>query len=376
MNAPIDGTCDDAFAAVREAFVDNFTSRDEHGAAIAVYRRGELVVDLWGGWRDADRSQAWAADTMVCMMSVVKAVTALLVHVLVDRDMIDLDEPVAHYWPGFAANGKGAVRVRHALDHRAGIPAIRRELPRDALFDWDAMTAAIATQPLEWPAGSVPAYHPVTMGFIAGELVKRITGATPGAFLRELAPDIPGFDYYIGVPAAALARCAEVHGDYSGTIFGESDRSSLAYWSIAPVTTNMFNTEAFRRAEIPSINGHGTPRSIAALFGELALCRAGKRNGLISPEAIARAAEEQWHAVEQTSMQERRMGLGFILGGPHPLNANPRAFGHGGAGGALAFADPDLELGFAYGTNHLHGQKTMSPRTRALVDAVMQCAVS
>lgn len=374
--APVEGTCDPVFAPVREAFVQNFASRDEHGAAVAVYRRGRLVVDLWGGWRDVRRSQPWAADTIVCMMSVVKAVTALLVHVLADKGEIDLDERVAHYWPEFARNGKDAVLVRHALDHRAGLPAIRHDLPPGAVFDWEAMIAAIEAEPLEWPPGSVPAYHPVTMGFIAGELVKRVTGKTPGTCLREVARDIPGFDYFIGVPARALPRCAEIHGDYAGTIFGASDRSTLAYWSIAPVTSGMFNTEAFRRAEIPSINGHGTPRSIAALFGELALCRAGKRGGLISPEAIDRATQEQWHAVEQTSMQERRMGVGFILGGLHPLNANRRSFGHGGAGGALAFADPDLELGFAYGESHLHGQMTMSPRTKALVDAVMRCAVS
>lgn len=373
MNPKVEGFCDPAFTAVRDAFSENFASREEHGAAVAVWQRGRLVVDLWGGWRDRAKTLPWAAETMVCMMSVVKAVTAFLVHILADRGRIELDRPVAFYWPEFAQGGKDAVLVRHVLDHRAGVPAISREMPSHAVFDWTVMTAAIAEEPLRWPAGAVPAYHPVTMGFIAGELIRRVTGATPGAFLRGVTGVLDGFDYFIGVPRDAWPRCAEISGNYAGTIFGATDRGTLAYQSIAQVRPEMFNTDAFRRAEIPSINGHGTPRAVATLFGHLAQCRAGRRAELISTAALTRATEEQWHDIEQTSMQERRMALGFLLGGVAdvPINANPRSFGHGGAGGALAFADPDLELGFAYGPSHLHGGKGASPRTQALVDAVM-----
>jgi CubicO group peptidase (beta-lactamase class C family) len=224
----------------------------------------------------------------------------------------------------------------------------------------------------------VHGYHPVTMGFIAGELIRRVTGLTPGAFLREVTRDMQPFDYYIGVPAEALDRCAEVFGNYAGTIFGPTDRSTLAYQSIVPLRHEDFNTAAFRRAEIPSINGHGTPRSVATLFGHLAECHAGKRSSPISTAAITRATTEQWWGIEQTSMQERRMAYGFLLSGPKemPTSASPHAFGHGGAGGAFAFADPDAGLGFAYGTAHLHDQKGASPRTKALIDAVMSCANS
>jgi CubicO group peptidase (beta-lactamase class C family) len=310
---------------------------------------------------------------MVCMMSVVKAVTALLVHVLADRGKLDLDRPIAEYWPEFAHVGKEAVLVRHALDHRAGLPAISGEISPDAVYDWTTMTSAIAAERPRWPAGTVPAYHPVTMGFIAGELIRRVTGVMPGSFLREIASGLGEFDYYIGVPPEAVPRCAEIFGNYAGTIFGASDRTTLAYTSIAQVRPEMFNTARFRRAEIPSINGHGTARVVATLFGHLAQCHEGRRSTFISTEALERATKEQWHAIENTSLQERRMALGFLLGGVDdvPLNANPRSFGHGGAGGALAFADPDLELGFAYAPSHLHGQKGPSPRTKALVDAVM-----
>ena len=376
MTIPLAGTCDDRYARVREAFADNFARRDEHGAAVAVWQNGRLAVDLWGGWSDRARTKPWAADTLVCMMSVVKAVTALLVHVLADRGRIDLDATVASYWPEFAQGGKEAVRVRHVLEHRAGVPGISCGLAADALYDWNAMTAAIAAEPARWPAGTVPAYHPVTMGFIAGELIRRVNGMTPGAFLREVTHDLQSFDYYIGVPPQALDRCAEIFGDYAGTIFGPTDRSTLAYQSIAPIRHADFNTAAFRCAEIPSINGHGTPRSVATLFGHLAECRAGRRTSPLSTAALTIATTERWWGIEQTSMQERRMAFGFLLGGPKdgPIHDNARAFGHGGAGGALAFADPDRGLGFAYGTSRLHDRKGASPRTQALVDAVIACA--
>lgn len=376
MNAAIDGTCDVRFKPVREAFADNFSRHDEHGAAVAVWQEGRLVVDLWGGWRNGAGTTPWTADTLVCMMSVVKAVTALLVHVLSDRGRIDLDAPVSQYWPDFAQGGKDAVLVRHVLDHRAGVPGITRSLPPDALYDWSAMIAAIAAEPARWPAGAVPGYHPVTMGFILGELIRRVTGIMPGAFLREVTRDLQPFDYYIGVPSQAIDRCAEIFADYAGTIFGATDPTTLAFQSIAPLRHEDFNTPEFRRAEIPSINGHGTPRSVATLFGHLAECRAGRRASPISPDALTRATTEQWWAVEHTSQQERRMAYGFVLGGPKdvPMSHNPRAFGHSGAGGAMAFADPDLGLGFAYGTSRLHDEKGSSPRTRALVSAVMACA--
>jgi len=371
----VQGTCDSRYARVRDAFAENFARRDEHGAAVAVWQEGRLVVDLWGGSRDRAGTKPWEADTLVCMMSVVKAVTALLVHVLADQGRIDLDSPVARYWPEFAQGGKEAVLVRHVLDHRAGVPGISRALPREALYDWEAMTAAVAAEPARWPAGEVPAYHPVTMGFMAGELVRRVSGLMPGAFLREVTRSIAPFDYYIGVPRDAIDRCAEIFADYSGTIFGASDPATLAYASIVPLRHEDFNTEAFRRAEIPSINGHGAPRSVATLFGHLAQCRAGRSATPISTAALTRATIQQWWQVEQTSMQERRMGYGFVMSGPRevPMSDNPRAFGHGGAGGAFAFADPDLGLGFAYGTSHLHDRHGASPRTRALVDALMAC---
>src|SRR5688572_13532422 len=324
MNIAVSGNCDSRYARVRDAFAGNFARLDEHGAAVAVWQDGRLVVDLWGGARDRAGTKPWVADTLVCMMSVVKAVTALLVHVLADRGRIDLDAPVARYWPGFAQSGKEAVLVRHVLDHRAGVRGISAELPHDALYEWNVMTAAIAAEPPRWPAGSVPAYQPVTMGFMAGELIRRATGLRRAAFLHEVTRDLEPCDYYTGLQEQAVDRCAAIFGDYAGTIFGATAPATLAYQSIVPLRYEDFNTPAFRRAEIPSINGHGTPRSVATLLGHLAQCRAGRRASPISTDAIARATMQQWWEIEQTSMQERRMGLGFLLSGPHevPMNGN------------------------------------------------------
>ncbi len=370
----VQGRCAPAFWSVREAFEANFALREEHGAAVAVWRDGQLVVDLWGGARDRAGREPWTADTLVCMMSVVKAVTALLVHVLADRGGIDLDRPVVAYWPQFAQGGKSGILVRHVLDHRAGVPALAAPQPPGIVCDWAAMTAAIAAEPALWPAGAVPAYHPVTMGFIAGELIRRTTGLLPGDFLSEVVAPLGAFDYFIGVPAHVRAPIAELWGDYAQTIFGATDRSTLACRSVELVSPDMFNTDAFHRAQIPSINGHGTARAVATLFGLLAQCHAGRGSALLSTGALRRATVEQWWGIEQTSMQERRMALGLLLGGVPsvPINANPASFGHGGAGGALAFADPDLGIGFAYGTSHLHDRKGASPRTAALVEALMR----
>ena len=177
--APIEGTCDPAFAAVREAFEENFRAGDEVGASVAVYIDGEPVVDLWGGHQDVARTKPWEQDTIVCMMSVAKGVSALCAHMLVDRGLLNLDERVATYWPEFAQNGKENVLVRWILDHRAGVPVCDAAQPGD-LYDFDAIVRAIEVQEPLWPPGTQPCYHTLTMGHMVGELVRRITGKSIG----------------------------------------------------------------------------------------------------------------------------------------------------------------------------------------------------
>lgn len=366
------GHCDGRFAGVADAFAENFRSRGEVGAAVAVTLRGEPVIDLWGGFADSARTRPWADDTLVCMMSVAKAVTALCAAMAVDRELIAWDEPVARYWPEFAAAGKAEIPVRWVLDHRAGLAAITRAMPEGAAYDWGAMTGALAAQAPLAPPGASRAYHSVTLGYLVGELIRRTDGRSLGRFLAEEVCAPHGIDYWIGLPAVLHGQCAEFFGETAGTLFDRSEPDSLMCRAMAQVPPEDFNTARFRNAEIPSINGIGTARGVAKLFDGLAAGGVLGGRRLLSAKALAEAASEQWFGKEDLLGHTRRMGLGFILGLPGHLamGPSPRAFGHTGAGGAIGFADPDAGLGFAYAPNYMYSGPGISPRLSALVDAL------
>jgi CubicO group peptidase (beta-lactamase class C family) len=368
----VDGICTPCFAKVREAFVENFNSRDEVGAAIAVTVGGVPVIDLWGGYADQARARPWGEDTLVCMMSVAKAVTATCAAMVVGRGLLGWDQPVARYWPEFAAGGKADIPVRWILDHRAGLPAITQKMPDGAVYDWGLMTKALADQePLSTP-GTQRAYHSVTLGFLVGELIRRATGRTVGEFLADELCQPHGIEYWIGLPDEHHHRCAEFFGETAGTLFDQSPDGSLMVRAMAQVPPGDFNTARFRSAEIPSINGIGTARGVAKLFGGLAAGGVLDGDRFVDAEALGQAATMQWHGTEDLLGHTRRMGLGFALGLPGQIGMGPnlKSFGHTGAGGAIGFADPDAALGFAYAPNHMYSGSGISPRLRALVDAV------
>ena len=368
----VNGHCDPRFSGVGEAFAENFRSRNEVGAAVAVVMGGEAVIDLWGGHADHARTVPWSADTLVCMMSVAKAVTAVCAAMLVDRRLLDWDAPVARYWPEFAAAGKADIPVRWILDHRAGLPALSQPTSDDIAYDWQSMTSALAAQaPLSTP-GITPAYHSVTLGYLIGELVRRTTGMTLGRFLASELCEPHGLEYWIGLPLALHHRCAEFFGEMTGTLFDKTRPESLLGKAMAQISPAAFNTERFRAAEIPSINGIGTPRSVARLFDGLAAGGVLDGRRFLGTDALAAATTEQWHDTEILLGHTRRMALGFALGLPGHLamGPSPRAFGHTGAGGAIGFADPDAGLGFAYAPNHMYSGPGISPRLVALVDAL------
>ena len=371
---PVGGHCDRRFAAVADAFARNFRARGEVGAAVAVTLNGEPVIDLWGGFADSARTRPWAGDTLVCMMSVAKAATALCAAIAVDRGLIAWDEPVARYWPEFAAAGKAGIPVRWILDHRAGLPALERLVYEGAAYDWELMTGALAAQAPLWPPGTLPAYHSVTLGYLVGELIRRTTGRSLGRFLADEVCEPHGIDYWIGLPPELHGRCAEFFGETAGTLFDRSQPGSLLHWAMAHVPPEDFNTERFRAAEIPSINGIGAARGVAKLFDGLAAGGVLDGRRLLSADVLAEATAEQWHGEEALLGHIRRMGLGFVLGLPGHLamGPSPRAFGHTGAGGAIGFADPDAGLGFAYAPNCMYSGPGISPRLAALVDALYE----
>jgi CubicO group peptidase (beta-lactamase class C family) len=372
----IDGLCEPRFAAVRDAFAANFEAGREVGASFAATVDGRFVVDLWGGHADAARSRAWGRDTIVNVFSTTKAMVAIAAHVLADRGDLDLDAPVASYWPEFGAAGKTAIPVRWLLSHTAGLPGIRAPLPSEALYDWPRLTAALAAEEPWWVPGTANGYHAVTYGHLVGEVIRRITGKMPGSFFREEIAHPLGADFQIGLPAADDPRVAEIVPPTRAetTAAGvDVDRQSLLAKVLASprLTPDLANREAWRRAEIPAVNGHGNARSVTRVMAALAC--GGTLDGvrLLGGEAIARAIEQQAYDRDLVLRFRMRWGLGFMLASAElPLGPNPRTFGHGGWGGSLGIADCDPRVSWAYVMNKMSPGTTGDTRAAGLVAAL------
>ena len=365
----IHGECDPQFAEVREAFEENFTERGDIGAAVAVTIDGEPVVDLWAGHADAAGTRAWERDTIVNVYSTGKGMLSLGLHMLADRGLVDIEAPVASYWPEFAQAGKEGVTVRHVLGHRSGVVGARRLLPKEACYDWETMTTALAEAEPWWEPGTRHGYHVWTYGWIIGEIVRRVSARPPGAFLREEIADPLGVDFFVGTPASEQGRIADIVPPSRNPLPEPDVTSMLAMaHNNPPWTFEDANTQAWREAEIPAGNGHTGARDLARVYGALAL--GGELDGvrLLSEGAIERARTLESEGKDATIGIENRYALGFQL--PSPALGDPRpatAFGHSGVGGSQAFADPGVGLGFAYVMNRIRGPGDV--RARGLIEA-------
>ena len=352
------------------------------GAAVCVYLDGVRVVDCWGGHADAKRARPWTADTIVSVASTTKGMVALCAHMLAERGKLDLDAPTARYWPEFAQAGKQDIPVRWLLSHRAGLPAIRRLLPADALFDWSAMTAALAESAPWWTPGSRHGYHAITYGHLVGEIIRRVDGRSVGAFLHDEVAGPLRADFFIGVPEAVDARAATVlpppppaEPTVWDTILADPESVSGRAFLNPPRSPDLVNTRAWRAAEIPGANGHTSARGVARVYATLA--RGGELDGirLLTPAAIDRAIVEQSSGRDEVLTLPTRFATGFMLGLPGGVfNCGPgrRTFGHPGHGGSIGFADPDARLAFGYVTNQYITGTARHPdrRVASLVDAV------
>jgi CubicO group peptidase (beta-lactamase class C family) len=372
----IHGTCDTRFRRVEDAFRENFKRFGEVGAALCVYVDGKPVVDIWGGHADAARTRPWERNTIVNVWSTTKGIVSACAHKLVQEGQLDLDAPVAKYWPEFAQAGKERLPVRYLLNHQAGLAAISDPLPPGSSFNWEVMTDALAKQRPWWEPGTKTGYHALTYGWLVGEVVRRVAGKSVGAYFREEMAQPLGLDFFIGTPSSEDRRIAEV-------IAAEPDPSSYMFQKLGDPESIQFqmlfnppdmllpgtvNTREWRAAEIPAANGHGNARSVAALYGALAVGQ------ILSAETIERATAEQFNGTDCVMGIEARMGVGFILPSPrYPMGSGARNFGHSGAGGSMGFADPDARLGFGYTMNRmlpgLDGTLE-DPRWRPLMDAV------
>jgi CubicO group peptidase (beta-lactamase class C family) len=371
MTAPIAGRCDERFAAVRDAFAANFADQGEVGAAVCVILDGEPVVDLVGGYADRAGTVPWTPDTLVDFYSVGKALVALSLLRLVDAGRIGLDDPIASVWPEFAVGGKEAATVRHALCHRAGVPAIREPMTEDDLWSWTRMTDAIAATEAWWVPGTRHAYHTNTYGFLVGEIARRIDGVMPHDALRTVAEPL-GADVWFGVPAAEQPRCADLLWDPpKGTIDfsryeGDELMTMLGYFNPPNFSSaGVVNTPEWRAAQVPATNGHGTATGVARIYA--ALLEPGR---LLSPGLLAEATRPQSEGFCPTLGEDVTFGLGFKpTTVRRPFGTNPRSFGHFGTGGALGFADPDAGVAFGYVMNHVI-PRWQSTRNRTLIDAL------
>ncbi|MGA5193025.1 serine hydrolase domain-containing protein [Streptomyces exfoliatus] len=379
--AVIDGHCDPRFTAVREAFEANFRTRAELGAAVTVELHGETVVDLWGGWADAARTRRWERDTVVNVWSTTKGITALCAHLLVDRGLLDLDAPVASYWPEFAAAGKETLPVRHLLSHRAGLAGLREPLSLAEFYDWEVTTARLAATEPWWEPGTRSGYHAMTYGFLVGEVIRRITGRLPGAFLREEITGPLGIDFTIGLPEEEASRAAElVHPRASSSsaqaaAFAQLEPAAQAALANPLVGAAQANSPEWRAAELPAANGHGTARAVARLYGVFAGRGRSGEHRILSEAAVDRAREGQGAGRDLVLgagfAHDTECALGLWLSGPHAsYGPNPRAFGHDGFGGSCGLADPESGLSLGYVMNRMGPAIADDPRKTALVDAV------
>ena len=338
------------FDAVRDAFASVFTEGIEVGAALAVAIDGEVVIDLWGGYADADHSRPWQRDTITNLYSVGKAISAICLLRLVERGAIDLDAPVARYWPQFAQAGKAEIPVRYLLTHQAGLPGLTTELPSRTIIDWDAMCEALAAAEPVWPPGTRHGYHTNTQGFLIGEVVRRVDGRSLGTFLREEIGEPAGIDFHIGLPKQHHHRVADLIPMAPRP--PDQQRPQPDNPTPYPKIDVDTNSEQWRSAEVPSTNGHGNARALARLYGALAAGAELDGVRILEPATVEEAVQEQVYGEDAVLGRVTRFGLGFQLTmAERPLGPNLRTYGHFGAGGSLGFADPDARLGLGYAMN-------------------------
>jgi CubicO group peptidase (beta-lactamase class C family) len=375
MRVEIHGTCSDNFAAVRKAFAGNFTERGEIGASVAVVAGGELVVNLWGGWADPGRTRPWQRDTLTNVWSTTKAMTSLCAHILMDRGELDADAPVARYWPDFAAAGKDQITVRQIMCHQSGLTGLALPATVQDYYDWDKVTGLLAGQEPLFPPGSTSGYQAITFGFLVGEVIRRITGKSCGAFFRSEIARPLGADFHIGLARSDLGRCSDLQGvrpseDEQAALaqaYANAAPAALAALLNPPLTGDEANASQWRRAEIPAANGHGTALGLVTVFGTLV----DGSERLISAKTLQAARASNGRHTDVVLGMPLEFGLGFGLSGAEGhYGPNPPAFGHDGFGGSAVAADPEAGVALAYVMNRMGMNLVDDPRKMALVDAV------
>lgn len=377
----VEGFVAPGFEGVERAFWSTLNLEGERGAAFAVVRDGETLIDIWGGTADARSGRPWEKETIQVIFSGTKALTALCMLMLVDRGKLDHKAPVASYWPEFAAHGKSQITVAECLSHRAGLPGIAAPVSEDDLIDSHRMAALLAAQPQETDPRAADAYHPLTYGWLCGELVQRIDGRSVGRFFAEEVAAPLDLELWIGLPPERESSVAWL--EYAPT-WGQrpqwdqtsldSDELLARIWdnpALFPADRLPWNRVDWHRAEIPGGGGIGSARSLARLYGCLA--QGGEIDGirLLSSQALTLGREEMSRRNEALVGEPQAFAFGFQLQTERHVYGPPeKAFGHSGAGGSIHCAWPEEQVGVSYAMNTLRDDEPVDLRSSQLLDAL------
>lgn len=375
MSVPVEGVSESRFDALRSLVAENLAAEKELGVSVAVNLDGQVVADLWGGFADPARSRPWARDTVVNVWSSTKTVTSLAALVLVDRGWLDVDAPVARYWPEFAAGGKDAVLVRHVLGHTSGVSGWDQPFTLEDLYDLERSTQLLAEQAPWWEPGTASGYHANDYGHLVGELVRRTTGSSLTEFVRTEIAEPLGADFQIGLRESDDARAADIDPPPPHPFdFAALDPQSVI---IKTFTSPLFpaetvNTVPWRRAEIGAVNGHGNARALCQILSVLALGGAVDGHRLLGPSTIELIFREQARGTDLVLGIPMRFGMGFGLPEPASLSYIPegRVCFWGGYGGSLNVVDLDRRLTISYVMNKMNAGIIGSERSAEYVTAV------
>ncbi len=371
----VNGTCAPGFEPVRDALAKLFADNAEtRGVGVAATLDGDTVVDLWAGSIDRGDATPFTPQTLVPIFSLSKALTALVIAILVDDGAVDYDQPVADLWPEFAAEGKGALTVAQILSHQAGLAGFPESAgwSPDAWFDWERTTAALAAMTPLWPPGAACGYHPETFGFLAGEIARRASGRTVGQLLRDKLGDPFGLDLWIGMPETAQARAATPRKPPAPPDLGEINEPTRLAFLTPWASARAGDLARQRGAELPGSNGHGTALSVARALQPFARQGRLDETDLLKPETVAAATQERIAGPNLVLPFDLSFGAGVIRNTPDHQYYGPgeRSVGHTGFGGSSAFADPDRKLTFAYVTLTMSPALVTDARAAKLTEAL------
>jgi CubicO group peptidase (beta-lactamase class C family) len=366
----ITGFCPPRFNAVAAAFATNFAEGLELGARFSLCLEGELVVDLWAGHADRAQTLAFSDTTLTSIFSTTKALTAMMIARLVDQGRLSYDQPVASIWPAFGQAGKAQVNVGQVMSHQAGLCGFVDPIDPALWFDWDALCARLAAMEPLWPPGTASGYHPVTFGYLAGEIFRRVDGRTLGRALHEDVATPLGLDLWIGLPDAEHGRCADVRRPSAaidlGAITQVRRAAFLERWS-SPSGRSLAE---WRRVEIPSANGHATAAALARFAGALACDGVLDGRRLLSASGVAALSAERICGEDLVLPYRISWGAGLIRNqGLNVYGPSADSFGHSGWGGSCLFADPKQRLSAAYVMNRQSSALIGDARAKRLIDA-------